>query len=270
VVAERIVERVVAKRQRLPERRKGYTQKATVGGHKVYLRTGEYEDGKVAEIFIDMHKEGSAFRSLMNNFAIAISIALQYGVPLEEFVEAYTFTRFEPAGMVEGNDSIKMATSLLDYIFRELAVSYLGRTDLAHVQHEDLEPETVGRGNTEGDIPPVIAQATSKGFIRGRNNLLVVNGGRGNTPTASQSTSALAMNAASASEAGLSLQIHSEKTVSVSTDVIASMDTRMDSIREARMKGYEGDACGECGNFTLVRNGTCMKCVTCGSTSGCS
>jgi len=270
LVAERIVERIVAKRTRLPERRKGYTQKATVGGHKVYLRTGEYEDGRVAEIFIDMHKEGSAFRSLMNNFAIAISIALQYGVPLEEFVEAYTFTRFEPAGMVEGNDSIKMATSLLDYIFRELAVSYLGRNDLAHVQHEDLEPETVGRGNAEGDIPPVISQATSKGFIRGRNNLLVVNGGRGNGPSTAQSTSTLAMNAAAVSEGGLSLQIHTEKTVNVSTDVIATMDSRMDSIREARMKGYEGDACGECGNFTLVRNGTCMKCVTCGSTSGCS
>ena len=103
-----------------------------VGGHKVYLRTGEYEDGRLGEIFIDMHKEGAAFRSLMNNFAIAISIGLQYGVPLEEFVDAFTFTRFEPAGLVEGNDTIKMATSILDYIFRELGVSYLGRNDLAH------------------------------------------------------------------------------------------------------------------------------------------
>src|SRR5262249_24271625 len=126
VIAERIIERVVervvfrAERRRLPNRRKGYTQKAIVGGHKVYLRTGEYEDGRLAELFIDMHKEGSAFRSLMNNFAIAISLGLQYGVPLQEFVEAFTFTRFEPAGMVEGNDAIKMATSILDYIFREL------------------------------------------------------------------------------------------------------------------------------------------------------
>ena len=130
MVAERIVERIVERevsRQRLPGRRKGYTQKAVVGGHKVYLRTGEYEDGSLGEIFVDMHKEGAAFRSLMNNFAIAISIGLQYGVPLEEYVEAYTFTRFEPSGMVEGNDAIKMATSVLDYIFRELAISYLGR-----------------------------------------------------------------------------------------------------------------------------------------------
>ena len=130
----------------LPQRRKGYTQKAIVGGHKVYLRTGEYEDGTLGEIFIDMHKEGAAFRSLMNNFAIAISIGLQYGVPLEEFVEAFTFTRFEPSGMVEGNDAIKMSTSILDYIFRELAISYLGRNDLAHVEPADLEPDTIGKG----------------------------------------------------------------------------------------------------------------------------
>ena len=103
-----------------------------VGGHKVYLRTGEYREGKLGEIFIDMHKEGAAFRAMMNNFAIAVSVGLQYGVPLEEFVEAFTFTRFEPAGMVQGNDSIKNATSILDYIFRELAISYLNREDLAH------------------------------------------------------------------------------------------------------------------------------------------
>ena len=121
-IVEKIVERYIRKeeRERLPHRRKGYTQKATVGGHKVYLRTGEYEDGRLGEIFIDMHKEGAAFRSLMNNFAIAVSIGLQYGVPLEEFVEAFTFTRFEPQGIVTGNDAIKMSTSILDYTFREL------------------------------------------------------------------------------------------------------------------------------------------------------
>ena len=140
-VVEKIVERVIAQteRNKLPQRRKGYTQKATVGGHKVYLRTGEYEDGSLGEIFIDMHKEGAAFRSLMNNFAIAVSIGLQYGVPLEEYVEAFTFTRFEPQGIVTGNDAIKMATSILDYTFRELAVSYLDRHDLGHVSKEDLE-----------------------------------------------------------------------------------------------------------------------------------
>ena len=145
-------------RRRLPQRRKGYTQKAIVGGHKVYLRTGEYEDGRLGEIFIDMHKEGAAFRSLMNNFAIAISIGLQYGVPLEEFVEAFTFTRFEPAGMVEGNDTIKMATSILDYIFRELAISYLGRNDLAHVPAGRSQSRHGRQGRQGEEICPTPAR----------------------------------------------------------------------------------------------------------------
>jgi ribonucleoside-diphosphate reductase alpha chain len=176
VVTERIVEKVVERirareRERLPHRRKGYTQKAIVGGHKVYLRTGEYEDGRVGEIFIDMHKEGAAFRSLMNNFAIAISIGLQYGVPLEEFVDAFVFTRFEPAGEVTGNDSIRKATSILDYIFRELAVSYLGRDDLAEIEH--VSHDGLGGGVNEGEEPTVPAQPVrpeqliSRGFSRG-------------------------------------------------------------------------------------------------------
>ena len=155
-LAEKVVEKVVVKeivkshREKMPERRKGYTQKAIVGGHKVYLRTGEYEDGSLGEIFIDMHKEGAGFRAMMNNFAIAVSVGLQYGVPLEEFVDAFTFTKFEPAGMVQGNDSIKNATSILDYIFRELAVSYLDRTDLAHVKPEGASFDDLGRGEEEG------------------------------------------------------------------------------------------------------------------------
>ena len=152
VAAERIVERIVERareREKLPNRRKSYTQKATVGGHKVYLHTGEYEDGRLGEIFIDMHKEGAAFRSLMNNFAIAISLGLQYGVPLEEYVDAFTFTRFEPAGLVQGNDTIKNATSILDYIFRELAVSYLGRNDLAHVDVSEIANTGLGSSDEE-------------------------------------------------------------------------------------------------------------------------
>ncbi len=148
-IAEKIVYRYIAKRRRMPERRSGYTQKAIIGGHKVYLRTGEYENGQLGEIFIDMHKEGAAFRSLMNNFAIAVSLGLQHGVPLEEYVEAFTFTRFEPNGPVVGHENIKMATSLLDYIFRELAVSYLGRYDLAHVQ-PSMEMDAMGV-NAEDD-----------------------------------------------------------------------------------------------------------------------
>ncbi len=158
-VAERIVERVVERvermreREKLPDRRKGYIQKATVGGHKVYLHTGEYEDGRIGEIFIDMHKEGAAFRSLMNNFAIAISLGLQYGVPLEEYVEAFTFTRFEPAGLVQGNDAIKNATSILDYVFRELAISYLGRNDLAHVAPDEIGATVLGGGVAQDKAP---------------------------------------------------------------------------------------------------------------------
>jgi ribonucleoside-diphosphate reductase alpha chain len=171
---ERIVERIVERdrtRRKLPDRRKGYIQKAAVGGHKVYLHTGEYDDGELGEIFIDMHKEGAAFRSLMNNFAIAISIGLQYGVPLEEFVDAFAFTRFEPAGAVTGNDSVKSATSILDYIFRELGVSYLGRGDLANTDPDELNADGLGRGQAEYGIamdePQPASRFISRGFSRG-------------------------------------------------------------------------------------------------------
>ncbi|MEQ8708551.1 MAG: vitamin B12-dependent ribonucleotide reductase [Rhodospirillales bacterium] len=259
LIAERIVEKYITERRRLPHRRKGYTQKAIVGGHKVYLRTGEYEDGRVGEIFIDMHKEGAAFRSLMNNFAIAISIGLQYGVPLEEFVEAYTFTRFEPSGIVEGNDTIKMSTSILDYIFRELAISYLNRNDLAHVEPEDLTPDSLGRGDGQSDLDvhtDVVDRIASRGFVR--NNLVVL-----------KNAMRLAMDGDGV-ETSVSQSVHAQAVVAMAPEVETAMDERLTRMREARMKGYEGDSCGECGNFTLVRNGTCMKCVTCGSTSGCS
>ncbi|MCW8953067.1 MAG: vitamin B12-dependent ribonucleotide reductase [Rhodospirillales bacterium] len=274
IVAERIVERVLAKRRRLPDRRKGYTQKAIVGGHKVYLRTGEFDDGKLGEIFIDMHKEGAAFRSLMNNFAIAISIGLQYGVPLEEFVEAFTFTRFDPSGIVEGNDTIKMATSLLDYIFRELAISYMGRNDLAHVQPGDLDPGSLGRGNEEGDLPQtdeatVIERVASQGYVRG--NFLVYQGAMSAAADAAANAQVeTAKMAASGGGVAVTETLVTAEAVIVEESVIAGANGRMDRVREAKMRGYEGDACGDCGNFTLVRNGTCMKCNTCGATSGCS
>ncbi len=165
---ERVVERVVEvsrSRRKLPDRRKGYIQKAAVGGHKVYLHTGEYDDGELGEIFIDMHKEGAAFRSLMNNFAIAISIGLQYGVPLDEFVDAFVFTRFEPAGPVTGNGAIASATSILDYAFRELGVSYLGRADLANVDPAEFDADGLGAG--AADQPQPASRFISKGFSRG-------------------------------------------------------------------------------------------------------
>jgi len=273
-IAEQMVDRYMAERLRLPHRRKGYTQKATVGGHKVYLRTGEYEDGRVGEIFIDMHKEGAAFRSLMNNFAIAVSIALQYGVPLEEYVEAFTFTRFEPSGMVEGNDSIKMATSILDYLFRELAVSYLGRNDLAHVKPEDLRPDSIGRGQGDEEVisyatQEVMERLTSQGYIR--SSSFIGNGGNGGGGvTAKAPVPAMAEADTGGGLQSVAIESVSVEAISVEATVARSVDNQLDQMREARMKGYEGDACGDCGNFTLVRNGTCLKCNTCGATSGCS
>jgi ribonucleoside-diphosphate reductase alpha chain len=200
-------------RRSLPNRRKGYTQKAKIGGHSIFLRTGDYTDGRLGEIFLDMHKEGAAFRSLLNSFAIAVSLGLQYGVPLEEFVEAFTFSRFEPNGIVQGHDNIKMTTSVLDFIFRDLALTYLKRTDLVQVKPEDLiTTETTRRSGNE-----------------------------------------------------------QEKAAGGTTDAVPSAPGEdLAAYRTARMKGYEGDPCPACGHLTLVRNGTCLKCDTCGSTTGCS
>ena len=279
VAAERIIERVVEKvsdqidREKLPHRRKGYTQKANVGGHKVYLRTGEYEDGRLGEIFIDMHKEGAAFRSLMNNFAIAISLGLQYGVPLEEFVEAFTFTRFEPAGFVQGNDSIKNATSILDYIFRELGVSYLGRHDLAHVDPSEIGAVStaMGRGDEESEKDTSAERFLSRGLLRGTfNKAKIVEkksvekqqaGTQGGTVAELQQVVNSGMQA---TEGAL---VANGDPVPAAPQTLGS---KAELMAEARVKGYEGENCAECGNFTLVRNGTCLKCDTCGSTSGCS
>jgi ribonucleoside-diphosphate reductase alpha chain len=276
VLAEKIIEKVIYRdvargREKMPERRKGYTQKAIVGGHKVYLRTGEYGDGTLGEIFIDMHKEGAGFRAMMNNFAIAVSVGLQYGVPLEEFVDAFTFTKFEPAGMVQGNDSIKNATSILDYIFRELAVSYLDRTDLAHVKPQGASFDDLGKGVEEGvhnvremseaaasKSLQVLKQISSTGYLRKRlpQELMVLNGGGlGDVVTLSPRAAQVAATVTA---------------TATSTTAISGGATGMDARVKAKMQGYEGEACGECGNYTLVRNGTCMKCNTCGGTSGCS
>jgi ribonucleoside-diphosphate reductase alpha chain len=313
-IAERIVEKVVERitvlreRERLPDRRKGYTQKAVVGGHKVYLRTGEYEDGRLGEIFVDMHKEGAALRSLLNNFAIAVSLGLQYGVPLEEYVDAFTFTRFEPSGPVQGNDSIKYATSILDYVFRELAVSYLSRFDLAHVDPNEIATgfDALGRGVEEGK-PGGPSKYVSRGLTRSRTEKLVVMPGGGASPSplgegrgggsttgggggATEARSASSASGegwgggnvtafagsgapARAAAGGASPALKAEAAPAPDLLAWSQRDARAAAAEkraEAKAKGYEGEACGECGNFTLVRNGTCMKCDTCGSTTGCS
>ncbi|HEX6978503.1 MAG TPA: vitamin B12-dependent ribonucleotide reductase [Alphaproteobacteria bacterium] len=292
-IVEKVIERVmVTERQRLPNRRKGYTQKAIVGGHKVYLRTGEYEDGRLGELFIDMHKEGAAFRSLMNNFAIAVSIGLQYGVPLEEFVEAFTFTRFEPNGPVQGNDTIKNATSILDYIFRELAVSYLGRDDLAHVHQDDLEPDSMGKGENDSTLPAAgtaaanaaldaMKKVASRGFVRGR--LHVVPGGRieqrSTALAAPSAAKAIAEGDVALAEPMMDDTEEEREPIGFAIEAVSAADraeaapvrgSAVSTYQQARMMGYTGDACGECGSMKVVRNGTCTKCLDCGSTSGCS
>lgn len=233
-LVEKIIYKEISKRKTLPNRRMGYTQKASVGGHKVYLRTGEYDDGVLGEIFIDMHKEGAAYRSLMNCFSISISLGLQYGVPLEEFVEAFTFTKFEPNGMVQGHDNLKMATSVIDYVFRDLACKYLGRHDLVHVKPTDLESDKIS-GESDLDEPLL-------DIIEGTEKVVHADG----------SVS----------------QQNTQKVFSKQAD--ATMFSQAKKMSEAKMKGYEGESCPECQSFTMLRNGSCMKCDTCGATTGCS
>ncbi|MBK3400108.1 MULTISPECIES: vitamin B12-dependent ribonucleotide reductase [Methylobacterium] len=282
-IVERIVERVerLRSQEKLPSRRKGYTQKAKIGGHTIFLRTGEYDDGRLGEIFLDMNKEGSALRAFINNFAISVSLGLQYGVPLEEYVDAFTFTRFEPAGFVQGNDAIKNATSVLDYVFRELAISYLGRNDLAHVDLSEL-------GNTATGVAPAkpsasdatVATNVSRGLLRGSGDrLTLIHGG----PAGATPGVAAPVTGQSAPAGGT---VHAVRgAVALKTEPSAAADgvklgfsapevdnkaMIISKRAEARMKGYVGEACPECANFTLVRNGTCLKCDTCGSTTGCS
>ncbi|MBI3396491.1 MAG: vitamin B12-dependent ribonucleotide reductase, partial [Spirochaetia bacterium] len=260
--AEKIVYRYLAQRLRLPDRRAGYTQKATVGGHKVYVRTGEYADGRLGEIFLDMHKEGAAFRSLMNSFAIAVSLGLQYGVPLEEYVEAFVFTRFEPNGMVVGNNKIKMSTSIIDYVFRELAITYLGRNDLAQVQPEDLRADAIAHAGD--DVSDVLAEAPAapeaKGVADTTNDLLQSIRTREFLVDQKENAPEPRQTAAAAQSSGVRIVA---KGLQGKTLPATNRET-------ARLQGYEGDPCPECGQFTLVRNGSCLKCNSCGSTTGCS
>jgi ribonucleoside-diphosphate reductase alpha chain len=225
--AEKIIHKYVARRQRLPFRRSGYTQKVKIGGQSVYLRTGEYDNGQLGEIFIDMHREGAAFRSLMNCFAISISLGLQHGVPLEEFVDAFVFTKFEPSGMVNGSPHVKMTTSVIDYIFRELAVTYLEREDLAHVAPEDILTRKL-KPSEEQELADEVAKKPTVKTIK--------------TIT---------------------------KTAEAGRAGSAESDSESDYDR-AKQLGYTGDSCPECGSMTMIRNGTCQKCMTCGSTTGCS
>jgi ribonucleoside-diphosphate reductase alpha chain len=231
----------------MPDKRVGYTQKSIVAGHKVYLRTGQYPDGRLGEIFVDMHKEGAAFRSMMNAYAIAVSIGLQYGVPVEEYVDAFTFFKFEPAGFVQSHDRIKSATSIIDWIWRDIGINYLGREDLAHVTPDESESTSVGPGGVEA---PVI------------------------------NVGPITVNVADASDADLEKILHGAFDVPTITPgkvyVAGSLtgtptdNKTPDKRTVARQSGYTGDTCGNCSSFQMVRNGTCLKCESCGETTGCS
>ena len=251
-LARKVVTRYIAQRRRLPNKRGGYIQKAKIGGHNVYLHTGEYEDGTLGEIFLDMHKEGAAFKALTNAFAIAVSLGLQHGVPLKEFVDAFVFTRFEPNGPVMGNDRIKMSTSILDYIFRDLAVNYLNRSDLAHVKPEDLKPDIIrseGETETEQNLNSGLSPAGSA--TDGHEIQLTLD----------------AVESATADTSTLQTDL-SDVTLNSTAPLVSGGGD--DSAEEASKFGFEGDPCPECGQFTLVSNGSCLKCVSCGSTTGCS
>jgi ribonucleoside-diphosphate reductase alpha chain len=272
-ITERIVHRYIARRRRLPDRRAGYTQKARIGNHKMYIRTGEYEDGTLGEIFIDMHKEGAAFRSMTNCFAIAVSLGLQHGVPLEEYVDAFLFTRFEPNGVVQGNPHIKMSTSIIDYIFRELAITYLGRHDLAHVNPEDLRAdaqhdpeddpvfdaeEVVAERTVDPRTPPARASLAPPRSTHVR----PVPG-----PAAPVRPSSPPARAANGNLPGKVVPTPVVERATAYPPVAGGLD---EQVRLARSKGYEGDPCPNCQSLTLVRSGACMRCDTCGTTTGCS
>jgi len=213
-----------------------------------------------------MHKEGAAFRSLMNCFSIAISLGLQYGVPLEEFVDAFVFTRFEPSGAVQGHPRIKMSTSIIDYIFRELAVTYLGRNELAHVNPEDLEPDSIGgeRDDT-GPVDYAEEEVVSERVVTPGPLKLSVDLPRGAAQVYAQKPRRQ------------SIEVEDRTATApaaakprTAPSAVAAAPSVSEQVRVARLQGYEGDACTTCGSFTMVRNGSCLKCVSCGATSGCS
>ncbi len=278
-VAEKIVYRYIARRRRLPDRRAGYTQKARIGNHKVYLRTGEYEDRSLGEIFLDMHKEGAAFRSMMNCFAIAVSIGLQHGVPLEEFCDAFLFTRFEPNGVVQGNPHIKMTTSIIDYIFRELAITYLDRHDLAQVDAEDLRSDAIHRERDQPEFegeevvservldPEEIKRPVPKAFETPRTtHLNPVGNGNDHGEHGEEGADQPGAKPTVAERRASNPQLSTPKA----GPALLAKTTLQEQIRLARLKGYEGDPCAECGQLTMTRNGACLKCDTCGASSGCS
>jgi ribonucleoside-diphosphate reductase alpha chain len=259
-------------RRRLPSKRSGFTQEGRVAGHKVYLRTGEYEDGSLGEIFIDMHKEGAAYRSMINCFAIAVSKGLQYGVPLEEFVDTFTFVRFEPQGMVAGHPNIKMATSIIDYVFRVLGLEYLGRTDLVqNPPEEDEDDVSFSSGADTGSIDVAAVAAVTPA-----SEAAIEDPKTGDQEAESTQPSAVAVSTEQSTPPSPktyvngSLKNGSTNGLQVKAMLVAEAPAQFNAL-DAQLAEMSGDApfCDVCGHIT-VRNGACYKCLNCGNSLGCS
>ncbi|MEP7220287.1 MAG: vitamin B12-dependent ribonucleotide reductase, partial [Bacteroidota bacterium] len=234
-------------RRRLPKRRHGFVREATVGGHKVFLRTGEYEDGTLGEIFIDMYKEGASFKGLLNCFAVLASKALQYGMPLEKIVDTFTFTRFEPAGPVFGHEAIKNATSIIDYVFRAIGYEYLGREDFIHVKAVD---ESANEGRS-------------------------ISGGEGNGPangngTANGNGPANGRGKLSPGQALYTKPVSGKAVDTTVAPPVKPIGESQKKVQTAKAQGYTGEQCGNCGSMRVKQNGACHVCEDCGTTSGCS
>ena len=236
-VAEQLTRNAI--RRKLPTRRGGYTQAAKIGDAKLYLRTGEYEDGSLGEIFLDSYKDGAGYKAILNAFAIAISLGLQYGVPLEEFCDAYLFTKFEPNGLVQGHSAVKMCLSVLDFIFRDLAITYLHRYDLAHVKPEDLITESGPKGKpmkVDTKPTPVFPEVAEDELV----------------------------------DVAQLMEHHAPVPDAKVPEMRQGWNKDQEDRADSQMRGYTGEPCPNCGHLTMVRNGVCAKCVTCGSTTGCS
>ncbi len=263
IVADRVNYKLV--RHKLPKVRHGHIREAVIGGHKVFLRTGEYEDGKLGEIFIDMYKEGTAYKALLNSFAILASKALQYGIPLEELVDSFTFTRFEPAGPVQGHDAIKYATSILDYVFRSLGYDYLGREDFVHVKAVDEDTDADSPMNLK-DLSPA-----QKVLNKNQQKRKEGNGNSPSSPNVVQAKSDKPKNntVATANEPE-AVGVEAVKDTPKTNGQSAHLQIKVGSSREAVSFGYTGEQCPNCGSMRVKRNGSCTVCEDCGSTSGCS
>ena len=275
-VVRRAVGLLRGERVSLPSRRNGFAQKARVGGHTIYLHTGEFEDGSLGELFISMSKDGAAFRSLMNCFAIAVSIGLQHGVPLDAYMDSFLFTKFEPNGMVTGNDRIHMATSIIDYVFRELAITYLGRDDVAHMGEVDLSSTSTAEDEFEAapyaDAPPTNGAVDATPALRAPNpaDLVVPIAGGADVAEAPAAAAPSTPTPEPRTDAPSAASTNVEPTKATSTAVSLELSDAAARKLRARQMGFEGDPCTDCGQMMMVRSGTCLKCVSCGATSGCS